>query len=342
MMLAKKAILLLLLLMHLNPSLFHAEIVNGKEWYTYENMVEDLKALKRQYGSDLDIESIGSTEFGKEIWAVKVGKGNESIIILAGHHGREWLTCSLVMTMLEQYVHAYADEQHRYGYNTSILDDVAIWFVPMVNPDGIRVQQEGVHFLPKHLQEKLIRMNGDSRNFERWKANGQGLDLNRQYPAGWNAIKESIRVPYYQFFKGDFPLQAKETRAVVDFTRSITPLMAVTYHSSGRVLYWNFTSDQAILKRDLTVAKKLSNITGYKLDYPEDHAVGGGFSDWFVSEFKRPSFTPEISYPVEETNPPLSVFREEWQRNKRVGLFLATESKKMFLSGNDSERFEEE
>ncbi|WP_078381675.1 M14 family zinc carboxypeptidase [Sutcliffiella halmapala] len=337
-----KTVIILIILINILPYQSYANFVNAQEWYTYERMVEDLKGLKRKYRNDMQIDSIGKSEFGKNIWAIKVGTGEPSIIILAGHHGREWLTTSLVMTKLEHYLDAYSKKESKFGYDSAILDEVAIWFVPMVNPDGIRIQQEGISFLPKYMQNKLIQMNENSKNFERWKANGKGLDLNRQYPTGWSTIKEQTSVPSYQFYKGKFPLQAKETRAIVRFTRQTKPLMAVTYHSSGRVLYWNFNNDKAVVKRDLAIAKELSNMTGYQLDYPQEHAVGGGFSDWFVSEFKRPSFTPEISYPVQETNPPLAVFYEEWNRNKKVGFYLATKSKKLFLSSNETNVNEEE
>jgi g-D-glutamyl-meso-diaminopimelate peptidase len=39
--------------------------------------------------------------------------------------------------------------------------------------------------------------------------------------------------------------------------------------------------------------------------------------------------TIEISYLVGETNPPLSVFKTEWKRNRYVGLKLAEEAKKI-------------
>ncbi|NLP52228.1 M14 family zinc carboxypeptidase [Bacillus sp. RO1] len=331
-----KAIVLLLIFVQINPVISDAEqIVNAQEWYTYDRMREDLRLLNRKYNEAMQIKLLGKSEFGQNIWAAKIGTGKENIIILGGHHGREWLTTSLVMTKLEYYSEAYKKGHDIFGYNPKILDEVSIWFVPMVNPDGIRIQQEGIGFLPKHHQTQLIHMNDNSADFDRWKANGMGIDLNRQYPAGWKSIKEKTSVPSYQYYKGKYPLQAKEVRAVVHFTKEVEPLMAVTYHSSGRVLYWYFKNNQAVVKRDKKIADQLSKLTGYELDQPEEHAVGGGFSDWFVSEFSRPSFTPEISYFVEDTNPPISVFQEEWNRNKKVGIYLVAQAKNLFLDRNE-------
>ncbi|MCG1022561.1 M14 family zinc carboxypeptidase [Sutcliffiella horikoshii] len=338
-----KAVILILVMIQFHPSFTQAEqIVNAQEWYTYDRMREDLKLLKRKYRDEMVIKLVGKSEFGQNIWAAKLGHGKDNILILGGHHGREWLTTSLVMTKLEYYLHAYKTNQKIFGYDSKVLDEVSIWFIPMVNPDGIRIQQEGIGFLPKQYQKRLVEMNNNSTDFDRWKANGLGIDLNRQYPAGWESIKEKTIDPSYQYYKGKFPMQAKEVKAVVTFTREIDPLMAVTYHSSGRVLYWYFKNDQTVVKRDKKIADQLSAITGYPLDQPEEHAVGGGFSDWFVTEFKRPSFTPEISYFVEDTNPPISVFQEEWNRNKKVGIYLAAKSKNLFLNSNVSSNNEAE
>jgi g-D-glutamyl-meso-diaminopimelate peptidase len=338
-----KLIVLLFIFVQITPAISEAEqIVNAQEWYTYDRMREDLRLLNRKYNEEMQIKLIGKSEFGQNIWAAKIGKGKDNIIILGGHHGREWLTTSLVMTKLEYYLEAYKKGDNIFGYNSHILDDVSIWFVPMVNPDGIRIQQEGIGFLTKHHQTRLIHMNENSMDFDRWKANGMGVDLNRQYPAGWKNIKEKTSVPSYQYYKGKYPLQAKEVRPVVQFTKELGPLMAVTYHSSGRVLYWYFKNNQAVVNRDKKIADHLSKLTGYELDQPEEHAVGGGFSDWFVSEFNRPSFTPEISYFVEDTNPPISVFQEEWNRNKKVGIYLVAQAKNLFLDRNENKNNEAE
>lgn len=36
--------------------------------------------------------------------------------------------------------------------------------------------------------------------------------------------------------------------------------------------------------------------------------------------------TIELSYLVDETNPPLTVFPEEWKRNRLVGIMLVKEA----------------
>ncbi|MFL6559394.1 MAG: carboxypeptidase, partial [Bacillus sp. (in: firmicutes)] len=122
--------------------------------------------------------------------------------------------------------------------------------------------------------------------------------------------------------------ESKEVRALTKFINEIHPTIAVAYHTAGREIYWNYKNGRN-LKRDKHIAKKISKITGYKLAKPEKNAIGGGFTDWFITTYNRPAMTVEISYLVGETNPPLSVFQKEWKRNRKVGLKLAAEAKKI-------------
>jgi g-D-glutamyl-meso-diaminopimelate peptidase len=309
------------------------KIVNPNQIYTYDQLASDLVELKKRYPSLLILKSIGISSFGNEIWAVKIGRGKENIVMVGAHHGREWLTSTLLMKMMEEYLTAYEKRTNLFGYDTNILDEVSIWFVPMLNPDGVTIQQKGIEWLPFSLQQLLIEMNENQLDFSRWKANGLGIDLNRQYPAGWGKLKGTSTYNFYQLYKGEYPLQAPEARALVNFTYQMKPLIAVSYHSSGRVLYWYYQNHPFVFLRDFCFAKKFSELTGYSLSEPPSIAEGGGYTDWFITEFHRPALTPEISFEVKDTSPPLSVFPEEWERNKAAGLMIATEAKKMLEDG---------
>lgn len=172
-------------------------------------------------------------------------------------------------------------------------------------------------------------MNNGSKNFKRWKANAKGNDLNRQYKADWDKIKNSPKSPSYKNYKGKAPESAKEVKAIVKFVNQINPEMTVAYHSSGRILYWNYKQSKTNYNRDHVYAKKIGKMTGYSLVYPGKNPSGGGFSDWFISTKKRPSFTPEIGKPAGETNLPVSQFSQIWKENQGVGLYVAQESIKL-------------
>ena len=322
---------LIVLFILIGPTIVHAEgpIVNTSKPYTYSELLKDVVALRETFPKSIEVDVIGETTLGREIPAIKVGNGKKHVLFIGSHHGREWLTTSLLMKMIEEYAVAYEKNETVMNLESSILNDISIWFIPMLNPDGVMIQQEGITAFPLAYQQLLLEMNQNDLDFKKWKANGIGIDLNRQYPAGWEKLKKGPTTQSYQFYKGKHPLEAKETKALVDFTYQIDPLISVSYHSSGRVLYWYYKNDLQVVNRDYRIAKRLSKLTGYKLAKPPKKATGGGFTDWFITEFKRPAFTPEISYEVDNTNPPLSVFTEEWDRNKGVGLMIANEAQKI-------------
>lgn len=303
------------------------KIINPKETYTYKILEDDLSQLRSRYDQVLTVRMIGESHFGKKIFAVRLGRGDKHVVMVGAHHGREWMTSSLMMNMLEFYAEAYQENKLLGPYSPAIFDEVSLWFVPMLNPDGVEIQQgHHMNYSPSTRQHLLI-LNGGSNNFLRWKANGQGIDLNRQYPSGWEDLPKEPQLPSYQFYRGEKPFEAIEVRALANFTKGINPLMAVAYHSSGREIYWKYKNKYE--KRDKTLAWKLSMLTGYKLSMPPPAAVGGGYTDWFITAFERPGFTIEICPLVRETSPSLVFFDEEWERNKFVGIFLATEAKKL-------------
>lgn len=296
------------------------------ETYTPDKLKSHIEALTDKYPNLLKTNIIGHSSYGQPIWALRVGNGERNIIIHGAHHGREWITSMIVMKMAEEYAEAYKTKEPYHGFEPSILDEVSIWFVPMVNPDGVEIQQNGFsHSLPISSHE-LLMMNGGSVDFSRWKANGKGIDLNRQYPAGWDELEGSAPFPFYQLYKGREPFEAPEVKALEEFTKEINPQLAVAYHSSGRVVYWYYKTKMENVMRDWKIASSVAETTGYKIDTPVETAMGGGYTDWFISAYERPALTIEVSYEVNETSPPLSVFKEEWLRNRTIGFLLAQEA----------------
>lgn len=307
-----------------------ADIVNPYQIYTYKQMEADIYKLAREYPDLIKVKSIGKSEYGRELYAVSVGKGTSTIFINGSHHAREWISTTLNMNMIEQYAKAYRNKQLINGYGTKrILNECTIWFVPMVNPDGVTLQQYGLSAFPKELHASLIQMNRGSTDFKRWKANGKGVDLNLQYDGDWTSNKGTPS-PSYAGYRGASPHSAAETKAILNFTAEIDPEIAVAYHTSGRVLYWYYKQTGADYYRDYEYAKQIKTMTGYSLIKPEPGVQGGGYTDWFIQAFKRPGFTPELSKYYHETHVSVTEFPTIWKENQAVGLYLANEGYKLY------------
>jgi g-D-glutamyl-meso-diaminopimelate peptidase len=295
--------------------------------YTYEMMTDQLNWLNNKYKNELQMKTVGVSHFGRKIFAVKLGTGDKNVLLVGAHHGREWMTSLLLMNMLGTYADAFQKHQPVGPYSTDdILKEVSIWFLPMLNPDGVAIQQNYIQTFPNEHQNLLMYFNQGWDDYTRWKANGLGVDLNRQYPAGWEALPKIPNVPSYQYFKGKRPLEAAEVKALTNFVDEIQPKIAVAYHTAGHEIYWKYKNGEN-LGRDRMIAKKTANLTKYKLAKPPKEAFGGGFTDWFITAYHRPAMTIEISCLVGDRHPPLTVFNEEWKRNRYVGIMLAKEAK---------------
>ncbi|RFU68319.1 hypothetical protein D0469_12460 [Peribacillus saganii] len=305
----------------------YAEVANTKGVYTYAQLGTDAKTFEIMYPGLVKTEVIGKSVDGRNLYAIKLGKGKKEIFFNGAHHAREHMTTNVLMEMVDQYALSYAKGSVYGGYNTrQVLNNVSIWFVPMLNPDGVTLVQKG-HLSAKNPAQ-VLRLNNGKKDFSAWKANIRGVDLNRQYPANWAKIDYDAKKPGPKNFKGYKALSEPETIAIVNFVKEHSFKTAVAYHSSGNILFWHYGQTGSRYTRDYNLAKRYSSLTGYSLVAPSKNPSksGGGFKDWFVMQTKMPGFTPEISKYVGERPVPVSYFPSVWSKNYKAGLMLASEA----------------
>ncbi|OMP66726.1 hypothetical protein BTO28_11715 [Domibacillus epiphyticus] len=288
-------------------------------------MVKDLKELVLWHPDIASLETIGKSVDGRDLYALKLGTGKEEILINASHHAREYITTNVVMEMADQYAHLYKTNGKMNGAAVqSILKKTTIYFVPMVNPDGVSLVQLGANSAKN--KASVIKMNGGKTNFSAWKSNVRGVDLNRQYPANWPKICCDPGKPSPQNFKGPKPLSEPEAKAMYNFTLNHSFKASASYHSSGQIIFWHFHQSGARKTRDYNVARKISRKTGYSLVAPRSNPSGGGFTDWFIQSEKKPGLTIEVSPYVGNRPVPIIYFSTIWKQNNSVGLLLANET----------------
>ncbi|MGP4038853.1 M14 family metallopeptidase [Gracilibacillus sp. D59] len=286
--------------------------------YSYNQMKKDIDLLDHTYPDIIQTKTIGKSVDGRNLYAVKLGTGKKEIFLNASHHAREHMTTNVLMEMIDEYAYAYENGANFGGYQVKkVLDEVSIWFVPMVNPDGVMLVQQGAS--SARNPDKVISINNGSRDFKHWKANIRGVDLNRQYPYLWRTVANDPGYPSYGFYKGVAPLSEPETQAVYNFTNQHNFLAAVAYHSSGQLIYTRYGFDS----HSRNIANGVENITGYTPVDLQTSTSGAGYTDWFVYNKNLPGITPEISPYVGERPVPLSNWNNVWDENRKVGLYIA-------------------
>lgn len=174
-------------------------IVPINQNYSYEKLKQNMNELKRAYPF-LEMGRIGYSVLGKEIPYIRIGKGTKEVLYHAGIHANEWITSILLMKFIEEFCNAYIFNERIYGVNAQYLfENVSLYIVPMVNPDGIDLVTGNVEKNSSIYQNYLdISREFPNVSFpDGWKANFNGVDLNLQFPAEWNRAKE---IKYAQGF----------------------------------------------------------------------------------------------------------------------------------------------
>lgn len=291
-------------------------IVQTHQEYGYQDLKEDLEALKRIYPFIL-IDVVGTSVLGKNIYAVRLGSGKKEVFYSGTWHANEWMTAPLLMRFIEDYAAAYSKGIPLKGYNiTSLYSEASIWLIPMVNPDGAELVQEGI--MPEcPYYEEVLSINNGSRYFQQWTANIRGVDLNHQWPALWE--EEALSNPQKPFpchYGGERPLTEPETQSIYSFTLSHSFSTVLAFHSQGKEIFWGFGGMEPPESEE--IVKKMEVLSAYRPI--RDAGSGAGYKDWFIQEYRRPGFTIEIGVGVN----PLPVEQFDMIYNQTLPLMLET------------------
>lgn len=302
----------------------HNDMVNPNKNISPGRYSYYVRVINQLYPEFTELEKIGQSVEGRAIYALKVGNGKKEILMDAALHAREHMTANVLMEMIDQYTVSYRANTKFAGYNTkSVLNKTAIWFVPMMNPDGVTLVQNGLKSMqPKN--QKIIKAYNKSSNYKRWKSNARGVDLNRNFDGVWSLLGNTPKS--FMGYKGTAAFSEPESKALKGFVERHKFKTNYSYHSSGQILYWYNFQNKKNYARDLNLTKKVSKITGYGVIAPLNNRASGSSADWFILKQKQPGLTVEIA-PYAGNGPvPHKYWSSIWAKNKSIGLFGANEA----------------
>jgi g-D-glutamyl-meso-diaminopimelate peptidase len=297
------------------PTRITWRLVDSGQSYDYIKLMNDIKRLLEVYPF-MQIPVIGKSVLGKKIPEIVIGTGEKRVHYNGSFHANEWITTSIIMTFLNDYLLALTNHNLIRGlpmfplYQQSILS-----IVPMVNPDGVDLVLHGPPEI-ENWNKRVVDFNKGSTDFTDWKANIRGVDLNDQFPARWELEKARNQTePGPRDFVGEKPLSEPEAMAMAKLIKKRDFVRVLAFHTQGEVIYWGFENLEPPESED--IVKEFSRVSGYEpIKTIESYA---GCKDWFIQDWKRPGFTIELGRGI---NPlPLSQFDEIYQ--KSLGIFLA-------------------
>ena len=264
-------------------------------------------------------EVIGFTAYGRPLWALIIGDGERKVIYSAAHHANEWITALVLLKFTEELAEAIKSNGRIYGILAkNIAAAATIYIIPMVNPDGVDLVVGAIPqgSVPYEEVRELATYYPQIPFPSGWKANLLGTDLNLQYPAGWLQAREiKFSQGYIRPGPRDYvvraPLNQQESRALAEFTEAVDPILVLSYHSQGEVIYWQFRDYEVPGAEAL--AREFARLSGYALEDTPYESSFAGYKDWFIQQYRRPGFTIEVG---QGENPlPLSQFDKIYADN---------------------------
>lgn len=208
--------------------------------YSYYNLINDIEFLKYYY-KKIKIGEIGQTTIGRKIYYIKVGSGKEKVLIKLAEKANESILSSCIMSIIEEIIIKENLNELYKGIDVKeMLEKYTLYFIPMVNPDGVGLV----------LREKEILLNKKYQQFweqnveilELWSNNIRGVDLENNYKKNWEKncltlFQHGNINPNYKNYPGLNYLSEKETINIEKFIKIINIKKIITIKLNGKRKY---------------------------------------------------------------------------------------------------------
>ena len=283
---------------YVTPNGFNYGNMGG--FFTYQEAIAKLDSLALLYPNIVSgKKAIGNfiTHDGDSIYVLKISDNptqdeNEPEMLYSSiHHAREALSLSQTIYYMYYLCENYSTD----NYVKYLVDNLEMYFVPLVNPDGYKYNQQ-TNPAGGGMWRKNRRNNGGGT----W-----GVDLNRNYGLGWGFNNTgSSPNSSSDTYRGTSGFSEPETQAMQYLCNSRTFKLALNYHTYSNLLIypWGYLSkncDDSLIFREF--GAELSKYNAYK--YGTDletvgYSTNGSSDDWMYGEtISKPmifAMTPEV------------------------------------------------
>ncbi|HEX2622687.1 MAG TPA: M14 family metallopeptidase [Phototrophicaceae bacterium] len=192
--------------------------------------------------------AFGQSVFGRELTALRLGDGDQMIMLVGGVHGGWEVNTSDLMNELITHF-----EQNP----TGILPGISLMIIPVLNPDGA----------------------SRGRVLE-GRFNDHEVDLNRNWGCDWSSDA------YFQSRKvsaGDAAFSEPETQALSTLILQVRPSVVLLYHSAADGIFTGHCNDDDAGSD--AMAQILGDATGYSYgDSFTAYPVSGTAPDWITAQ----------------------------------------------------------
>jgi hypothetical protein len=288
-----------------------------KEYFGPDQVRSELESLAAQNPSvaklyDLtQMLGVSKTTEGQSIYGLHVSsspatiENKPKILMIAQHHAREIMTQHAVLDAAKDLLARLASGD---GEAKRAVQNLSIWFVPVLNPDGLKYVFSGNRMWRKNRAHNP----GGSR----------GVDLNRNYSVKWGACGQHSSIESSETYKGKSPDSEAEVILAEKLNEKLHFQFAISYHSSGdEVLYPYLCGHMAEAKVYYELRDRIKSVTGFGHRLPSS---GGEDHEFHYNKLGTLAYLLEIG---DEFQPSYSTYENKvWPTIKGVLPLMMTEA----------------
>jgi len=255
-----------------------------QQYKNYDEIKEIIVKIKNAYPDLVHLQTIGKTLEGRDIVAVRISDDAEfnvnepGVLFNALHHAREVMTVEIMEDILQTLTSNYQSDENIKAW----VNDLQIWLIPMVNPDG---------------SNKVWTSDAMWRKNTR---NNVGVDINRNYSYKWGECNGSSSSPMAQDYRGPSAGSEPETQTMMAFIEKTKPVYSISYHSYGEMVIHPYGCDGMLpnpVDQVVETAKTLGGIVKHVVgaSWQILYDVDGSDIDWMYGVHHVIPFVLEVS-----------------------------------------------
>jgi carboxypeptidase T len=271
------------------------EMPSSAGFHEYATLGTAFDKLMELFPGRIQKFPFGRSGEGRELVALRVlprsGRSRKRVLLVGCHHGAEWISVEITLRIVGSVLDGSA------GFPAGGLDEVELWAVPMLNPDGHTFAVE----CRREWRTSRVAARGQDGILR------YGVDLNRNYSVAFGEGGMSSPTPGDDTYSGPRAFSEPETSALRDLCVMQSFDGILSFHAHGReILYpWahrrpSSSGPEIVPLRNLAMAmaEAISRQGGAYVAKQAwqhyDRAVGGEFCDWAFQTFGKPALTVEL------------------------------------------------
>jgi len=286
-------------------------------YFNYDQLTNLLEQLEQNHSVIFSYQSIGKTYEGRDIWAVKISdnvtidEDEPEVLFIGGVHGNEKPGFESVIYSINSILQNYSSATINQTFSNrirEIVDSCELYFMPMMNPDGV---------------EANSRKNRRPNDCILGKTLFRGVDINRNSGYKWEeydkhpfkysfvsifalGIRANAKYPFFDLgsiknngvYRGPYPFSENETKAFKGFIEEHNITILLDYHTSGeKILYpYSWTTEPA-KDEDMfvSISENISNINNFEITQGSKwYNTFGSPKDWAYDTYGVLPLTIEL------------------------------------------------